>query len=332
MQDDPLPPEHAARIDGVQERGLGRLESGGSIPGLSRPAFTLQHPEKTLLPVLIAVPHAGRAYPPGIVERMREPARTPLRLEDRHVDAVGREAAAMCGVPLLVAHAPRAMIDLNRDPNDLDLGMFTASEGEKAAMRRRLPAGGSQMARSLRGLGLFPRRISGLGELWRTPMLPVEASGRVAAIHAPYHEKLAETLDSIRAQWGTALLIDLHSMPDLPARSAGAAAPTHVIGDRFGASCARSAVDAALSTLEIAGAEGAYNRPYAGGFVLERHANPRRSIHAVQVELARSLYLDEKGEVPGKGVADQSLVIASIARAMADVVISCGGTWGMAAE
>lgn len=310
----------------------GRLDSGGSIPGLSRPAFTLQHPECARLPVVVAVPHAGRAYPPEISDRMRDGVNTPLRLEDRRIDAVGREVASLCGVPLLVANAPRAMIDLNRDPNDLDLGMFMASEEEKAALRRSMPAGGVQGARSVRGLGLFPRRVSGLGELWRGPMRPSEASCRIAAIHAPYHEALADILARTREEWGAALLIDLHSMPDLPPRAAGAPAATHVLGDRFGASCARAAVDAGLSSLEIAGVEGAYNRPYAGGYVLERHGKPRAGIHAVQIELARSLYLDEEGVIRPENVTEQARIVTQLATAMANALCETGHGWALAAE
>ncbi|WP_082835838.1 N-formylglutamate amidohydrolase [Croceicoccus bisphenolivorans] len=308
------------------------LVSGGSIPGLSRPAFTLQRPAALQIPVLIAVPHAGRAYPPELLARMRFPDATPLRLEDRFVDEVARQAATRCGAALLVAHAPRAMIDLNRDPLDLDLGMFTAGEDEKKAMRLKMPQGGTQSARSMRGLGLFPRRISGMGELWRAPMQPIEASRRIAAVHSPYHDALAGELGDICAAWGGALLLDLHSMPDLPARSGGLAPATHVLGDRFGASCARPIVDAGLGTLHFAGAEAAYNRPYAGGYVLDRHGVPRRGINAVQLELARSLYLDDRLDRPGDGVEAQARIVADAAIAMAEALTGSESDWAQAAE
>lgn len=298
------------------DAGGASLSAGGSIPGLSRAAFSLHRPRRVLLPVVIAVPHAGRAYAPDLADNMRDAAAT-ARLEDRHVDAVAREAAAQCGVPLLVAHAPRAMIDLNRDPRDLDLTMFTASDEEKAAMRAEMPRGGAQSARALRGLGLFPRRLPGVGELWRQPMRPAQAHQRIGSIHAPYHEALGAALQELRQVWGEAFLLDLHSMPDLSPRSGIAAPATHVIGDRFGGSCRRELVDAALAVLDGHGVEAAYNRPYAGGYVLDRHGDPRGGISAMQLELARSLYLDSRGELPGDGVSAQAGIVTELIRAVA---------------
>lgn len=263
---------------------------------------------------------------------MRNPDAAPLRLEDRFVDNVAREAAELCGACLIVAHAPRAMIDLNRDPRDLDLGMFAAGEDEKAAMRRTMPHGGAQSARSLRGLGLFPRRISGLGELWRGPMRPVEASRRIAAIHAPYHDAIDDELARIRGEWGMALLVDLHSMPDLAARHAGAEPTTHVLGDRFGASCARVMAEAGMAALEFAGVAASYNRPYAGGYVLDRHGKPRGGVHAMQLEIARSLYLDDNRDQPGVGVATQARIVADLVAAMVTAISGLEADWPQAAE
>lgn len=333
---DPAEPRDRALTAGPTGEAGTALVSGGSIPGLSRPAFTLHRPAAPRLPVLIAVPHAGRAYARSLLARMRDPARLPLRLEDRFVDAVAREAAARCGVGLLVAHAPRAMIDLNRDPCDLDPGMFAGEDAEKEALCRHAASvrssGRAQGARALRGLGLFPRRIAEMGELWRGPMQPVEAAQRIAAVHRPYHDELARELSAIRAAWGTVLLLDLHSMPDLPQRHAGAGAATHVLGDRFGASCARIAVEAGLAMLDGAGLEAAYNRPYAGGYVLDRHGVPRSGVHAVQLEIARSLYLDPAGDRPGEGVAAQARIVADMAEAMAAALLAQETGWAQAAE
>lgn len=309
-----------------------RLVAGGTIPGLARSAFTLHHPADVPLPVLIAVPHAGRAYPPGLAALMRDHESTALRLEDRFVDVVAREAAGLCSASLFVAHAPRAMIDLNRDPRDLDLTMFCASEAEKISMRRAMLRGSAQGSRSMHGLGLFPRRLPGIGEIWRKPMRPEEANRRIAAVHSPYHEALGSALAEMRDLWGEVLLLDLHSMPDLPARAAGLPAATHVLGDRFGGSCRRELVDTAMVVLESAGVEYAYNRPYAGGYVLERHADPRCGINAIQLELARSLYLDDFGNGPGAGVASQARVVADLILAVAGRIMQGEQRWPQAAE
>ncbi|WP_240704694.1 N-formylglutamate amidohydrolase [Croceicoccus sediminis] len=315
--------------DGQPSMGAG-VASGGSIPGTSRPAYTLSHGQ-SVLPVLIAVPHAGRAYPADLLARMRDPGESQRRLEDRFVDLVAREAAAACSASLLVAHAPRAMLDLNRDPHDLDLSMFTASEAEKAVMRRKMPRGPGQGARSLRGLGLFPRRLPGVGELWRAPMVPQDANRRVAAIHAPYHDALGKALARMQDRWGEVLLLDLHSMPDLPAQASGVPAATHVVGDRFGASCRRDLVATAVDALDRSGLQVAYNRPYAGGYVLDRHGKPRNGIHAIQLEIARGEYLDSDAQPDAARVSIQAGIVAEVVRACA-ALLEGRGEWPLAAE
>ncbi len=135
------------------------IESGGSIPGSStRLAFTITRRSPSPIPVLVAVPHAGRHYPRGLVDRMRDPATAGLRLEDRYVDLVGERVAEQTGAALIVAHAPRAMIDLNRAPEDMDWDMV--AEGRPAGQILR--AG----RRARGGLGLVPRRLPGMGEIW----------------------------------------------------------------------------------------------------------------------------------------------------------------------
>ncbi|AKM09658.1 N-formylglutamate amidohydrolase [Croceicoccus naphthovorans] len=323
-----MPESRPANPEPTAPERRGEIESGGSIPGLSRPAFTL-HGHASLGPVLIAVPHAGRAYPPAVLDRMRSADLSCQRLEDRFVDHVAREAAALVKAPLLVAHAPRAMIDLNREPTDLDPSMFRADEAERAALRRKMPRGGTLGSRSLRGLGLFPRRLPGVGEVWRHPMEPSEAERRIAGIHAPYHDALGRTLEAMQRLWGEVLLLDLHSMPDLPARQ-GMPPARHVLGDRFGASCDRELIDTALDAMVRGGAVPAYNRPYAGGYVLDRHGNPRKGVHAIQLEVARSLYLDT--DRPGAGVRDQAELVSGLVQALIATLTDRSVRWVQAAE
>ena len=297
------------------------------MPGTSRPAFTL-HRAATSLPVLIAVPHAGRAYAPGVIEAMRHGAPAAHRLEDRFVDLVGRAAAGDCGASLLLAHVPRAIIDLNRDICDIDRGMFAgdppAARPEPAGMPRQQP-------RAARGLGLFPRRLPGMGELWRQPMTAEEADRRIAGVHVPYHLALEAELDRLREQHGHAILIDLHSMPTLPRR--GRATPaTHVLGDRFGASCASALSAAAMALITRSLGSPAYNRPYAGGYVLDRHGRPRRDIHALQLEIDRARYLDPQGQPSDAGVAREKCMVSELAQVLTAVLRGSGSNLSEAAE
>lgn len=292
--------------------------TGGGIPGGNgQPAFTLSGSEPSLLPVLLAVPHAGRVYPPALLQALRHPEQSVMRLEDRHVDQVARHAAQDTGATLLVADAPRAMIDLNRSPDDIDHEMIRYGGGSA-------PNNAPQGWRTRSGLGLIPRRLPGMGDLWKARLDESELAGRVASVHEPYHRALGAELTRMRERWGAALLLDIHSMPPLAQRLSGAPAPMCVLGDRFGASCS---ADLAIMAQEYLAGEGlvvAANRPYAGGYVLDRHSAPRKGIHALQIEFCRSLYLDFKLTEPNDGVEKIGRVLAGLVRMLADEVASKG--------
>ena len=295
-----------------------RRARGGTIPGtIGQSAFTLTLRDPAAVPILIAVPHAGRVYPGDFAGRMRDQALASLRLEDRFADFVAEAVARETGAWLLVAHAPRAMIDLNRAPDDVDWDMIAGGAPEP---RVRLAAG--RRARS--GLGLVPRRLPGLGELWTRRMGRDELAGRIDHVHKPYHAALAESLERLRDRWGAALLIDLHSMPPLGPKRGADAAPDFVLGDRFGASCEGSLSAAALDHFAQSGCRAAHNRPYAGGYVLDRHAAPARGLHALQVEICRSAYLDAKLREPGPGLAPVAGVLTGLVRRLAEELAAAG--------
>ena len=253
----------------------------------SEPAFSILGPEVPQSPLLLAVPHAGRRYPPGLAEQARVPMERLRALEDRHADRLVEQAVAE-GATAIVARLARAAIDLNRDPREIDPAMI---EGSISADRLLL----SGKVRA--GLGLFPRRLPACGELWRGRMTVGETARRIAEAHEPYHRALAERLEAIRAIFGVAILIDCHSMPPLPVRQAGGPVRI-VVGDRFGAGASAAVVDVAMAVIEGAGLRAARNHPYAGGYTIDRHGRPRRQVHAIQIEFDRSLYLDATLDAP----------------------------------
>lgn len=270
-------------------------------------------PRSMPMPVLIAVPHAGRAYPHTVIDNMRDVQLSQLRLEDRHVDALGVEIARSTGTGLLVAHAPRAMLDLNRAEDDVDWEMVADRQSaSKASCAPSRPVGTNARARS--GLGLVPRRLPGFGEVWRQPLPRAELDRRIGEIHQPYHAFLAAELARIRDEWGAALLIDLHSMPPLRPADGELEAPRIVLGDRFGASCNTALVARAFAYLEHEGCAAAHNRPYSGGYVLDRHASPQRGIHAIQVEVCRSAYLDDRLSQTSAGLKPLATMLAGLVR------------------
>lgn len=310
--------------------GDSRVLQGGTIPGVSAaPAYTLTQPEPSAIPILIAVPHAGRSYSRGLLDRMRNPGFAALRLEDRYVDRLAEKIAEACGAGLLIAHAPRAMVDLNRDEDDIDWDMFARGAPDRLGSY-------SPGRRARSGLGLIPRRLPGLGELWKRRHDEEDLAHRLDGVHRPYHACLAQALGELRERWGAALLVDLHSMPPL-ALASGQPSPQFVLGDRFGAACDGRLVGSCFEYLGAQGRSVAHNRPYAGGYVLERHANPAGAIHAFQLEIDRSCYLDSRLAEPGPGFDDVAELLVGMVRQMADEVAELGraanaANWPLAAE
>ncbi|WP_298467173.1 N-formylglutamate amidohydrolase [uncultured Erythrobacter sp.] len=299
--------EDRASSDIAERAGLISAK-GGSVFGPEHgPAFTHVSPRSMPLPVLIAVPHAGRIYPGEALANMRDPELSQLRLEDRHVDQLGVAVAKQTGTGLLVAHAPRAMLDLNRSKDDVDWDMV-------ADAKRHMPRHSATNRRARSGLGLVPRRLPGFGEIWRNRLSQEELDARIDNIHRPYHAFLGRELERIRSEWGAALLIDLHSMPPLRAQSGQERAPQVVLGDRFGASCHGNLIARAFRHLETEACPCAHNRPYSGGYVLDRHASPSRGIHAIQVEVCRATYLDDRLAEPSANLPRVARMLAALVR------------------
>jgi len=293
------------------------LHQGGTIAPGGEPAFTLSVPGALPAPILIAVPHAGRDYPEAVTSAMRNPAWGAARLEDRFADRLGEAIAAATGAALLVAHAPRAMIDLNRAPDDIDWSMVAG-----ASPRRTPHSLANRRARS--GLGLVPRRLPGLGEVWKTRLDLAELDARIADIHRPYHGAVAETLEQLRDRWGAALLIDLHSMPPLRQPGSEGEGADFVLGDRFGSSCVPTLSAHVLRHMAASGRHMAHNRPYSGGYALDRHAAPRRGLHAIQIEVCRASYLDARLDQPGPRLAAVARTLAALVRSLAHEVAILG--------
>lgn len=294
-----------------------RARGGGSISGGSAPAYRLSIRSDPILPILIAVPHGGRAYPAALLESMRDAEAASLRLEDRHADTLACAIAQETGAATIVAEAPRAMIDLNRAPDDIDWAMVGG--GRPVGTRHSLA---NRRARS--GLGLIPRRLPGLGEIWRRPIAKDELARRIEDIHRPYHVALAETLELLRDRWGAALLVDLHSMPPLRPRFPDEHATEFVIGDRFGMSCDERLTAAALRFFGKAGKPAAHNRPYSGGYVLDRHGSPLRGLHALQIEVCRSTYLDARLAEPSARLPAVARLLGGLIRTLASEIDALG--------
>ena len=269
--------------------------------------FALFGADDPNIPVLVSVPHAGREYPDEIFAALRLPRASLVRLEDRYADLLARKVIAG-GCPAIVAHRARAWIDLNRDEQDVDLEMVSG------AIKANYPTPG---AKQRGGLGLIPRRLSGEGELWKGRFPIAEIEQRIADFHRPYHARVADILGRMRDRFGVAILLDLHSMPPIPP-SHPVAAPRFVIGDHFGKSAASRYSELLVGQIRQHGFAAALNHPYSGDHMLRRHGRPRDNIHALQIEVDRSLYLDSDLREPSAGVATVSRLIAQLVSILAD--------------
>ena len=295
-------------------------ECGGTIPGSGAPAFTLSLPDG----VADSGADRGAAWRPQLSAACwRRGCAIPNmpRCGWRIATSTSwREAVARAtGAALLVAHAPRAMLDLNRATDDMDWAMVIDGPPRSAA-RHSLA---NRRARS--GLGLVPRRLPGLGEVWKDRLSRAELDARIAGIHAPYHAALAKALGALRDRWGAALLIDLHSMPPLKPRHPEE--PAHRFRDRrplrgkLRSGAGRGGDPLACGKRPR---RAAHNRPYAGGYVLDRHGAPARGIHALQLEVCRSRYLDARFDEPSARLAAVGRLIAGLVRMLADEVATLG--------
>ena len=263
--------------------------------------FSLQNTDSLRFPVLISVPHAGREYPPEISENLRVPASYLLKLEDRYSDLLANSATA-AGFPVIMARKSRAWIDINRDRNELDPDMITGMD------QSCLP----QMSRKVRGgLGIIPRRLNGIGNLWREKWQYTHIMSRIAEDHEPYHTCVDDILSAMRSRFGGAILLDLHSMP--PLLDTQQEPVNFVIGDRFGQSSDSLFAELVAARLRSSGLSGQTNHPYPGGYVLDRHGQPEHHIHALQIEIDRSLYLDNSLREPTKAVESISKMISDVA-------------------
>ena len=271
--------------------------------------FRQHGPDSPDWPVILSVPHAGRSYPVDLPDDCRFPVARLIPLEDRLADVLA-EGAFASGFSGLVAQTPRAFIDLNRAERDMDPGMLTAPMG--------LPPILSAKARG--GLGLIPRRTVALGEIWRRRFSPQEITARIEHHHRPYHDRLSALLPAAKARHGVALLLDLHSMPPLPA-AGDREIPQIVIGDRFGRSASPLLSEMAGACFEAQGLRVAFNAPYAGGHILDRHSTPHFGIHALQIEVDRRLYLDEALSDAGAGAQRMSDLLRRVAERLSDAAL-----------
>ena len=247
-----------------------------------RPAFETVRPRRLAAPLVFNSAHSGRDYPGRFLAMTRLDHLSIRQSEDAFVDELFSRAPHL-GAPLLRAHFPRAYLDVNREPWELDPTMFVEPLSERF---------NTTSPRVAAGLGTLARVVAENKPIYRERLTLADARMRIEGIYQPYHATLQHLLTEAWSAYGVAVLIDCHSMPRL-ARQGDRAGPDIVLGDRYGTSCAPVLIDLAEMVFAGAGLRVARNRPYAGGFATRSYGRPQHRVHALQIEVSRHLYMNE---------------------------------------
>jgi N-formylglutamate amidohydrolase len=274
---------------------------------MSEPVFRLALPHERTSCAVFNSPHSGSDYDPAVMGKTRL---APMQLrssEDAFVDELFA-AAPDLGAPLLAARVPRACVDLNRSPDDLDPALIAGAS--RRFLNPRIAA----------GLGVIPRVVAEGRPIVDGKLSLAEAHRRISRYHQPYHAQLRTLLDESRDRFGMAILFDCHSMPHdalVSAPTVWGRRPNLILGDRFGVACERWLIDAATEIFTAAGFVVARNAPFAGGYITQTYGRPQARRHALQIEVDRALYMNEARIEKLDGFEE---VRASITAAIAELV------------
>ncbi|WP_439155694.1 N-formylglutamate amidohydrolase [Yoonia sp.] len=260
---------------------------------MSHSSYDLVRPGTRTTSVVFASPHSGRDYPASFLGQAVLDAREIRSSEDAFVDLLFATAPNH-GAPLLTATAPRAYLDLNRAPDELDPALIAGV--------RRTP----HNPRVASGLGVVPRVVANGRQIYRGKITLAEAHNRIATSWRPYHDMLQTLLDESYNAFGQAILIDCHSMPHEALENVGAMGgvrPEVVLGDRFGAAASGDVIEQVEAAFAKAGLRVARNMPFAGAYNTQHYGRPAKNQHAIQIEIDRALYMNERTLAPHDGYA-----------------------------
>jgi N-formylglutamate deformylase len=246
--------------------------------------FEILEPAQWRGPIVFNSPHSGSIYPRAFLTATRLDVATLRRSEDSFVDELVMGVVAR-GYPLMRAHFPRCYVDVNREPYELDPRMF---EG-------RLPSfANTRSMRVAGGLGTVARVVGDAQEIYGQRIPVDDAIRRIEGLYKPYHRALRRLFTRMHRDFGAAVLIDCHSMPSTAGAKDERPRADIVLGDRYGTSCVPAVAEAIDAALRARGYAVSRNKPYAGGFITEHYGNPAVALHAIQLELNRALYMDER--------------------------------------
>nr|WP_316655747.1 N-formylglutamate amidohydrolase [uncultured Gellertiella sp.] len=284
--------------------------------------FEVREPHVQKIPFVFNSPHSGRQYSQAFLAQSRLDSHQLRRSEDHFVDELFAAATAF-GAPMLVAHFPRAYVDVNREPYELDPRMFDRPLPPYANIGSPRVAG---------GLGTIPRIVAENMEIYDHRLTVDEAITRIEDIYKPYHAALRRLIARTHARFGYCVLVDCHSMPGNIKLAGSGLRPDFIIGDRYGASASASLSRTAMDTLDALGFHVVRNKPYAGGFITEHYGRPSRGLHALQVEVSRALYVDEASLEKTAGFSPLVRSLGLFMQRLAGFASDASGATALAAE
>jgi N-formylglutamate amidohydrolase len=248
------------------------------------PPFEVRTAAEQRVPFVFSSPHSGRYYPERFLAMCKLDTVAIRRSEDCFVDELFMSVVPL-GAPMLAANFPRSYLDANREPFELDPRMFREPLPPFANIRSPRVAG---------GLGTIPKLVGEGMDIYSGRLPLAEALGRIELVYRPFHEMLQHLLSTTRARFGHAVLVDCHSMPASIRVGDTGIRPDFIVGDRFGVSAASGLSECAIALLTSMGYTVGHNKPYAGGFITEHYGRPTRGFHALQIEVNRGLYMNER--------------------------------------
>ena len=292
------------------------------LNGEQSPPFEVMEPAEWRAPIIFNSPHSGSVYPYDFLTASRIDLPTLRRSEDSFMDELISGLSSR-GYPVVRVNFPRSYVDVNREPYELDPRMFSGRLPSFANTRSMRVAG---------GLGTIPRVVGDGQEIYRERLSVDDALGRIEALYKPYHRALRRLINKVHQTFGAVIVVDCHSMPSIGVSRDEPRRPDVVIGDRYGTSCAPLLPDMVEITMSRLGYSVGRNKPYAGGFITEHYGNPASGLHAIQLELNRAIYMDERRRERGPRFAQVAADFAALADALASVPLGDLGPFQAAAE
>jgi N-formylglutamate amidohydrolase len=262
--------------------------------------YLVVRPRSPKRPVIVEIPHAGLELDAQAMVWSVAPLRSVPRDADLYVDQLFA-AAPDLGATVLVSTMSRYVCDLNRAESDIDRLSVQGASGEGAPH------------------GLVWRRTSDGDPALSGPLPIKEFERRRDRFYRPYHATLRDLVEDTRAEFGYAIVLCAHSMPSRgkPGTADAGRLRADVVPGTRGKTTAGSEVIGVSERLATRfGWTLRHDHPYRGGFTTGHYGRPAQGYHAIQIELSRSLYMDEGSLVPHERMEQAKSFCAEVVMAL----------------